>query len=143
MVAAGSLRTAQLLPPRTPSARSRRWGRPSGVTSQSRRLSHPPEVTQLVSDGPGTPQPQSHHRALFPRLDFACSIITWSGCPLPLPHRPLRGQRWARASSSSLFPQKASQMEAHALLRLPCCQKAKGCGEHLTYSFFNVFLKLW
>ena len=63
MVAAGSL-TAQLLPPRTPSARSRRWGRPSGVTSQSRRLSHPPEVTQLVSDGPGTPQPVSPQSSL-------------------------------------------------------------------------------
>ena len=57
MVAAGSLSTARLLPPRTPSARSRRCGRLSGVTSQSRRLRHPPEVTQLVSDGPGTPNP--------------------------------------------------------------------------------------
>ena len=61
-MAAGSLRTAQWPPPRTPSAWSRRWGRPGGVTSQSRRLSHPPEVMRLVSDGPGAregqPDPQ-------------------------------------------------------------------------------------
>lgn len=105
------------------------------ATSHSGRLSNLPKVGHLRSDSLDLdPKPAvlpPHHSA-HPLAGLCLGHRHWAQVLLPLPHGPLgvgggHGVRQAPPPQKGCSPSSlhSSCMEAHALLRLPCCREGK------------------